>query len=42
MGTNRLTGLALMLIHYDIPVDISEVIDEFSEDIPEDSRWLIY
>ena len=30
MGTERLTGLSLLHLHYDIPVDISEAIDEFA------------
>ena len=30
MGTDRLTGLALLHMHRDVPLDISEVIDEFA------------
>ena len=30
MGTERLTGLSLLHLHHDIPVDISAAIDEFA------------
>lgn len=31
MSQQRLTGLALMNIHKNIPIDISKVIDRFSK-----------
>ena len=34
MGTDRLTGLALMHIHYDIPIEMSDVIEEFARRHP--------
>ena len=30
MGNQRLTGLSLLHLHHDIPVDTSAVIDDFS------------
>ena len=34
MGTARLTGVALLHLHHDTPLDISEVIDEFARRHP--------
>ena len=42
MGTERLTGLALLHIHRDIPLETSDVIDEFARRQPrrlQTSNW---
>ena len=34
MGNQRLTGISLLHLHYDIPVDTSAVIDDVSRHYP--------
>ena len=34
MGNTRLSGLALLNIHRDIPIDVSAIIDEFARHHP--------
>ena len=34
MGQERFSGLALMNIHLDIPINIDEIIDDFSQKHP--------
>ena len=36
MGNQRLTGLSLLHLHHDIPVDTSAVIDDFHDVIHDD------